>query len=245
MAAPVPLLSSAGTGAGAGAGASVSIGARIIATTGGVAALQLRPDEADVFLPAAYLHAVPPAPSAIAHAARHVWVCVFAALMAAATGDEADAIARARALEAAIYRAARRGHAVAPALVPTALERAHAESVEYMDACRRMQAALSLNAAYLVATYDDVTLLPQLDAAHMEVGTPAAAYKERKAHEAMLAKRVLEDGGAKKVVEGIIKCSFCGSFDVDTDFKQVRSSDEGMDLFVACNACGKKRQYKG
>jgi DNA-directed RNA polymerase subunit M/transcription elongation factor TFIIS len=242
MSAPAPLLSASSLVAGGG----TCVGPSIVATVGGVSACD--PRAIHVFEPTEYLHAVPPAPAAISMTVRHAWVVVFAHLVRASHPDLRDAvcIAKARQLEQCVFGDARRATAVRAALVPTVSDRQGAEVAAYMDVCRRMQAALAYNGAYLVSTYHDVSVLPHLSNEMLEVNTPAAAFREQKQCEAELAKRVLEDGGAKKeVVEGIIRCSNCGSFDVDMDLKQVRSSDEGMDLFVACNVCGKKRQYKG
>lgn len=50
------------------------------------------------------------------------------------------------------------------------------------------------------------------------------------------AKNVLN----KENTKGLFSCPKCKSFDVDTDQKQTRSSDEPMTIFCSCNACGKR-----
>jgi DNA-directed RNA polymerase subunit M/transcription elongation factor TFIIS len=39
---------------------------------------------------------------------------------------------------------------------------------------------------------------------------------------------------------GIFQCSKCNSYDIHTDQKQTRSSDEPMTIFCTCNSCGKR-----
>ena len=39
---------------------------------------------------------------------------------------------------------------------------------------------------------------------------------------------------------GIFQCKRCNSYDIDTEQKQTRSSDEPMTIFCTCNSCGKR-----
>jgi DNA-directed RNA polymerase subunit M/transcription elongation factor TFIIS len=49
---------------------------------------------------------------------------------------------------------------------------------------------------------------------------------------------LLGKGDAPK--KGIFSCPKCKSFDVDTEQKQTRSSDEPMTIFCTCNVCGQR-----
>jgi len=54
-----------------------------------------------------------------------------------------------------------------------------------------------------------------------------------------LSRKILSDKKSSEV-KGIFSCSRCKSFDVDTEQKQTRGSDEPMTIFCTCNVCGKR-----
>lgn len=165
--------------------------------------------------------------------ARHAWVAVLAADAVAAGGS----VSQARTLERAVLEYARTPLAVGDTDVVGATERAAATTARYTVDCRRMHEALRLNGARLLAAYgDDVTLLPQLDDAALEVGTAAEAFRRRKEAEQAYAKSIMEEKSAP-VTEGIMRCTRCRSYDLTLDVKQTRSADEPSDVFWLCNAC--------
>lgn len=239
--APVPLLAAATASTNIHTN---TIGAQIIGTIGGVAAY--KGSGVAVFEPSAHLHTVPQSTPGIPLSARSAWIAAFSTHLCAACADAHTAIPTARQLEQRIYKHARDGAAIRIVLVPTAAERRRAEAVVYNDTCRRMEAALAVNGHHLMATYADVTVLPFLDDAHLEEGTDAAKYRANKELEAVVARRVLDDTDKKKaVIEGLIRCTHCKSYDVDTNMNQGRSRDEGMDIQWKCNVCGKGGVHKG
>jgi DNA-directed RNA polymerase subunit M/transcription elongation factor TFIIS len=46
--------------------------------------------------------------------------------------------------------------------------------------------------------------------------------------------------GKTAATTGIFQCGRCNSYDIDTEQKQTRSSDEPMTIFCTCNSCGKR-----
>ena len=59
------------------------------------------------------------------------------------------------------------------------------------------------------------------------------------------AKAFLKVGKDEIKTSGLFSCVVCKSFDVDVEQKQCRSSDEGMDVFISCNRCGKRSRIRG
>jgi DNA-directed RNA polymerase subunit M/transcription elongation factor TFIIS len=59
------------------------------------------------------------------------------------------------------------------------------------------------------------------------------------------AKAFLKVGKDEIKTSGLFSCVSCKSFDVDVEQKQCRSSDEGMDVFISCNRCGKRSRIRG
>jgi|688.fasta_scaffold09429_17 DNA-directed RNA polymerase subunit M/transcription elongation factor TFIIS len=59
------------------------------------------------------------------------------------------------------------------------------------------------------------------------------------------AKAFLKVGKDEIKTSGLFSCVACKSFDVDVEQKQCRSSDEGMDVFISCNRCGKRSRIRG
>jgi DNA-directed RNA polymerase subunit M/transcription elongation factor TFIIS len=225
-------------------------GARVISSLGGIGMLNCTGASAQH-----KLHALPDTSPAVMPRARHVWIRVFAHLIAAAKAKakeatkekedacdcEARSIQQARALEARACFVARECSSARGALMLTPDDRTRAEVTTYWSICKRVQSALAENGAFLLATYGDVTLLVDLDSDRLSEGTAIALCKQALDAAAARAKHVLEDGGIKKLVDvGVERCGACRSFDVDVDFKQKRSADEPMTAFIACNACGAK-----
>jgi DNA-directed RNA polymerase subunit M/transcription elongation factor TFIIS len=59
------------------------------------------------------------------------------------------------------------------------------------------------------------------------------------------AKAFLKVGKDEIKTSGLFSCVACKSFDVDVEQKQCRSADEGMDVFISCNRCGKRSRIRG
>ena len=59
------------------------------------------------------------------------------------------------------------------------------------------------------------------------------------------AKAFLKVGKDEIKTSGLFSCVSCKSFDVDVEQKQCRSADEGMDVFISCNRCGKRSRIRG
>ena len=72
------------------------------------------------------------------------------------------------------------------------------------------------------------------------VGRPHAEFlREEARQQAMVAAAVVESKKGSGP-SSFIKCRRCGSGDVDTDAKQLRSADEPMTVFASCNKCGNR-----
>lgn len=216
-------------------------------TVGGVEAL---PPPAEVAFAASCIRALPPALPGVAAKVRHAWVGLLArALFEARAGEmgEAEAVRAAQALEQSMYREARRGVLLGISLVPTVEERQSAEGLTYMASAKRIHAALQTNGPRLLELYgDDLSILPALTTDHLIVGTHEAAWRQRKDEDQAHAQRVLKDEGTKRhVVEGLVRCSGCFSYDVSVQTQQTRSQDEPADLVWCCNACGKGGRQRG
>ena len=59
------------------------------------------------------------------------------------------------------------------------------------------------------------------------------------------ARAFLKVGKDEIKTSGLFSCLVCKSFDVDVEQKQCRSADEGMDVFISCNKCGKRSRIRG
>ena len=59
------------------------------------------------------------------------------------------------------------------------------------------------------------------------------------------ARAFLNVGKDEVKTSGLFSCLSCKSFDVDIEQKQCRSADEGMDIFISCNLCGKRSRIRG
>lgn len=68
-------------------------------------------------------------------------------------------------------------------------------------------------------------------------GTDHEIWEKSYYSKQLMAKQVLSK---ESITKGLFSCPKCKSFDVDTDQKQTRSSDEPMTIFCNCNACGKR-----
>lgn len=92
-----------------------------------------------------------------------------------------------------------------------------------------------------IATMDLQSLL-SLDDEEQSKDTEYEEYKNNFSKQQDVAKDILKGEECKK---GMFRCAACKSYDISTEQKQVRSADEGMDIFNSCNNCGKHWTIRG
>jgi DNA-directed RNA polymerase subunit M/transcription elongation factor TFIIS len=112
-----------------------------------------------------------------------------------------------------------------------------AAALAYTNSLRRM--AWALESGNLISKHDPMLWLLASDEQLIE-GTLHAEWERAFYARKELARDVLNGKSDVKNKVGIFACPRCKSFDVDTEQKQTRSSDEPMTIFCTCNMCEKR-----